>query len=192
MTVTNLRKVIVEKLFNARVDETVENIESFLPTGSTVLDLGAGTCVLTKLLRERGYTVKPVDIKNRSCYPDIICEIYDGEHLPFKKDQFTACILIAVLHHTPDPEVILKEAVRVSKRVIVYEDAVTNIFQRLYTYFIDSLLNKEFRGHPHTNKNDQEWKKLFNKMELKLIRTEYKKTWLFLYNPIYFLESYEK
>lgn len=184
----SLRKRIGEKLFGDGVGNTVNQIQSFLKLGDTLIDLGAGTCLFTKLLREDGYRVTPVDIKNRSYYPDIASLVYDGKHLPFTDQKFDVCILIAVLHHAPDPEVVLREAIRVSKRVIVYEDVVTNIFQRFYTYFLDSLLNKEFIAF-HTNKTDIQWKDLFKKLGVRLVRTEYKKSLLFLNNSIYFLEK---
>lgn len=185
----SLRKIIGEKLFGDTVHKTVDDIESFLESGNTIIDLGAGTCLFTKLLRERGFKVQPVDIKNRSYFSDISSQVYNGKNLPFKNNDFDVCLLIAVLHHTPDPAVVLAEAVRVSRKLIVYEDAVTNLAQRFYTYFIDSVLNKEFFGHPHTNKTDADWKELFATLGLKLVRTDYKKSWLFLYNPVYFLEK---
>lgn len=185
----SLRKAIGEKIFGARVEEIVDQIKSFLRLDDLIIDLGAGPCLFTKLLREQGYKVKPVDIKNRSYYENISSQIYDGKNLPFKNDDFDICLLIAVLHHTPHPERVLKEAIRVSTKIIIYEDVVTNIFQKLYTYFIDSVLNKEFFGHPHTNKTDKQWRRLFKKLGLKLVRVEYKKSWLFLLNLMYFLEK---
>ncbi len=184
----SLRKKISEKIFHDGVSETINQIRSFLEPGDTVIDLGAGTCLFTKLLRESGYSVTPVDIKNRSYFPDIVSKVYDGKHLPFKDQRFDVCILIAVLHHTPDPEVVLKEAVRISRKLVIYEDALTNNFQRFYTYFIDSVLNKELIA-PHTNKTDAEWQALFKKLGLSLVKINYEKNWLFLYNPIYFLEK---
>ena len=184
----NLRKKIGEKLFGDRVDTIINHILSFLKPGDTIIDLGAGTCLFTKLLRAGGHSVTPVDIKNRSYYPDIASTVYDGEHLPFTDETFDACILIAVLHHTPHPEAVLKEAVRVSKKLVIYEDAITNVFQRFYTYLIDSVLNKELIT-PRTNKTDAQWKILFKKIGLRLAKAKYEKSWLILHNPIYFLEK---
>lgn len=184
----SLRNKIGEKIFGNDVVEIVNQIMSFLKQGDTVIDLGAGTCLFTKLLREKGYVVTPVDIVNRSYYVNINSIIYDGQHLPFNDNKFNTCILIAVLHHTRNPEAVLKEAVRVSKKIVIYEDVITNVFQRYYTYFVDSVLNKELIAH-HSNKTDFEWQELFNNLGLKIVRKEYKKSWLFLSNPLYFLEK---
>lgn len=185
----NIRKSIGEKIFKAGVRQTVDEISRFLPKRGTILDLGAGTCLFTQLLQKKGYKVKPVDIRNRSYYPDIAPQVYNGTKLPFDDNAFAACMLIAVLHHTKDPKAVLKEAARVSKRLVIYEDVVTNPLQRWYTYCIDSLLNKEFFGHPHSNKTEAEWLRIFKKLDLQVIKVTHRKSWLFLQNPIYFLEK---
>ncbi|MDP3941683.1 MAG: class I SAM-dependent methyltransferase [bacterium] len=183
----SLRKKIGEKVFQDRVTQVATQICSFVGSDEKVLDLGAGTCLFTKLLKERGYRVTPVDIQNRSYYKHISSLVYDGEHLPFKSGKFDTCLLIAVLHHTPDPEVVLKEAMRVSNRLVILEETTTNIFQRYYTYIVDSFFNKDLAA-PHTNKTDEEWRKLFKRLGLKLVKTTSKNNWLFIHNPMYFLE----
>jgi len=72
----------------------------------------------------------------------------------------------------------LLEAKRVSKKIIIIEEIYTNIFNKYLTYFIDSLLNLEFIGHPHTNKTDKEWKLLFGQLGLKLTDAKYSRTFL--------------
>lgn len=184
----NLRKKINEILMSPNVNNIANYISSFVKPGDKIIDLGSGTGIYTKIFREKGYNVTPVDVKIRSKYSDIVISIYDGEHLSFKDNKFDVCFLIAVLHHTKDPEVVLKEAIRVSKKLVVYEDAITNIFQRYYTYLTDSFFNQEWIA-PHTNKTDAQWRVIFKKLGLRLVKTKYEKTWLFLQNPIYFLEK---
>lgn len=188
MIITNLRKVIGEKLFGNTVAEITNKIVPFLKPTDKIIDLGAGPCFYTKLLRGKGYSVQPVDIKNRSFYSEIEVIIYDGENLPFKDNEFDVCLLRSVLHHTPNPEVVLQEAIRVAKKLIIHENVVTNIFQRYYTYLIDCIMNKELI-EPHTNKTDKEWRLLFNKLKLDLVNTIDEKAWLFLQNKIYFLKK---
>lgn len=188
MIIANLQKVIGEKLFGNAVSESTSKMESFLELGDRILDLGAGTCLYTKLLKDKGYDVQAVDVKNRSYYPEIEVYVYDGEHLPFKDNEFDVCFLRSVLHHTPDPEVILKEAVRVSKKLIIHENVITNIFQRYYTYLIDCIMNKELI-EPHTNKTDKEWQLLFKKLKLKLVNIMDETALVFLQNKMYFLNK---
>jgi len=183
----NLRKCIGEKLFGNAVYHAASQMELFLTPADKIIDLGAGTCLFTKFLKDKGYNVKPVDIKDRSYYRNIKVYIYDGGHLPFKDNEFDVCILKSVLHHMPNPEVVLAEAVRVSRKLIIYENVVTNIFQRHYTYLIDCIMNKELI-EPHTNKTDKEWRLLFKKFRLDLVNVIDEKAWLFLQNKMYFLK----
>ena len=131
--ITNFRKAVGEKIFGNAISEVTSQIELFLKPRDKIIDLGAGNCRFTKLLKDKGYDVVPVDVKDRSYHPEIEVYVYDGVHLPFKDNEFDVCLLKSVLHHTPNPEVVLKEAVRVSKKLIIYENVVTNILQR-YLY----------------------------------------------------------
>ena len=190
MMITNLRKVIGERLFGNSVSKDTSQMEPFLKQKDKIIDLGAGHCLYTKLLKDKGYDVQPVDIENSSYYPEIEVYIYDGEHLPFKDNEFDVCLLRSVLHHTTNPEVVLKEAVRVSKKLIIYENVITNnIFQRYSTYLMDCIMNKELIGGPHANKTDKEWRLLFEKSELDLVNIIDRKAWFFLQDKIYFLKN---
>jgi len=184
-----LRAFIGETIFEPRVRWEVSRIAPFLPKGGSILDLGSGTGLFTKAFRRLGYRIKPVDIKNRSYYDGAPSKIYNGRNLPYKNNQFDAAILFAVLHHTLDPKAVLSEAARVSRKLVVCEDIVTNKLQRLYTYAIDSILNKEFIGHPHSNKSEKEWKKLFNNLGLKIVKVKRNKSYLFMHNSLFFLEK---
>jgi 2-polyprenyl-3-methyl-5-hydroxy-6-metoxy-1,4-benzoquinol methylase len=143
-----------------------ERLSRFYPAGANVLDIGSGNGALVKLLREQGLTVTPLDIQNKSAFEEIKPVLYDGEILPWESDQFDFVQMITVLHHTPDPENIIREAKRVGKKILILEDIYHNTAQKYLTFFADSLNNLEFRGHPHTNKTDREWKEVFQRNDL--------------------------
>lgn len=181
------RRLIGESLFENRVVSLVKRINLHLSSGDRILDLGAGTCLFTRHFQSQGYQVTPVDVTNRSYYPEIKPLIYDGKRLPFADNAFDACLLIGVLHHTPKPDAVLSEAARVSKKIFLHEDIYESLWQKYYTYFIDSLLNKQFFRHPHTNKNDRLWRQLFARLDLKLAHVDYYQDWGFIKNGDYFL-----
>jgi len=165
-------------------------VESFLPImqkKGKILDLGCGQCIHSKQLIDLGYNVTSVDVRARSKYPDIIPIIYDGKRLPFADNTFDTCLIIAVLHHTTNPELVLREALRVSRRLIIREDIYSNVFQKRYVYHLDSLLNKEFFRNPHSNKKDQEWRDLFKKLQLRVENADYFRSWGWLQNVDYCL-----
>ena len=50
---------------------------------------------------------------------------FDGEHLPFADGSFDAVILVDVLHHASDPLALMREALRVSRGLLVVKDVTT-------------------------------------------------------------------
>ena len=53
---------------------------------------------------------------------------------------------------------------------------------------MDSLVNLEFRGHPHTNRDDNQWKQTFHQMGLKVVAEDEFRTLIFFRQKIYVLE----
>lgn len=151
----------------------VKIILTFLKKSDKILDIGSGPCNICRILRERGYNITPIDVQNLSIVDNIRPLLYDSVKIPFNDNTFDVALILTVLHHTPDPVLIIKEAVRVSKKIIIIEDIYNNIPHKYLTYFFDSLTNFEFKGHPHTNKNDEQWKSTFNMLKLKLIDFKY-------------------
>lgn len=177
------------KIGLARDRQLVGLITPYLKGSINILDIGCGLCRITKILQDKGFKVTPIDVQNLSIMEDITPTIYDGKKLPFKNNSFDTALLLTVLHHTPDPEAILNEAKRVSKKIIIIEDIYKNTAHKYLTFALDSLINLEFFGHPHLNKDDDGWKKLFKKLNLKLKSAKYKKIWKVFSTATYFLEK---
>ena len=154
------------RLARWRVQEKLVEINGYLNSADRVLDVGAGNCILCQELSRRGYDVVPVDLENLSFVDEIVPIAYDGTTLPFGKDSFDIALLITVLHHTPDPDAVLTEVRRVARRIIVIEEIYENVFEKYFTYAIDSLFNLEFFSHPHSNRTDAEWRKAFQCLRL--------------------------
>jgi len=180
---------IIYKAGYARARDMVQKIQSFLDKKDLILDIGSGTCNICEILSNKGYKITPLDVQNLSFVDYMNPIIYDGTKIPFNDDKYDKSLILTVLHHTPEPEKILREAKRVSKRIIIIEDIYTNWLHKYVTYFFDSLLNLEFVGHPHTNKNDKQWKKTFEKLGLKLIDVKYNYSFLVFKHAIYYLEK---
>lgn len=182
-----LREKIIS-LSEARATKVANDMDKYLRPGNKILDIGAGNCNICEVLMKDNFIVTAADTKNLSLVKNIKPIICDGEDLPFGDNEFDVALLLFVLHHCCNPEKVLSEAARVSKQLIIMEDIYSSIFQKYLTIAIDSLLNQEFIGHPHSNKNDTEWKELFKNLGLALESSEYK-NWFLLKHVAYHLKK---
>lgn len=54
---------------------------------------------------------------------------------------------------------------------------------------MDSVLNREFFSHPHSNKTEAEWKIVFKKMDLRIVDQKTNNFWRFFTSGMYYLEK---
>lgn len=154
------------------------------------MDLGSGSGEIYRNLIGKGYEVVPMDVEDLSYTKEAEPVIYDSEQIPCEDNAFDVVLILTVLHHASNPEKVLKEAKRVSaEKIIVIEDIYSNWFHKYLTYFFDSLLNLEFKGHPHKNKSDEEWRKIFKDLDLELVEVKYEWSFIFLKHANYFLKK---
>ena len=121
------------------------------------LDVGCGLRPYEMYFPANSYVGVDIEASGRAPHLKAPDHYYDGRLLPFPDDSFDVALLITVLHHTKKPIEILKEAIRVAPRIIVMEDLYKNLLQKYLTFAMDSLLNLEFFGHPHTNMTQEQW-----------------------------------
>ena len=164
-------------------------IGKYLEQEYRVLDFGAGDCIISDAYRKKGYDVTPVDIEDISLVKGLDPVIFDGKQLPFEDDAFDLAMILTVLHHTSNPEEVLREAMRVSRRLVIVEDIFASRWGYRLTCFVDSLQNQEFGGHPHANKTDVEWKGLFGDFGLELVDAKYSRWVILLKQATYYLEK---
>ncbi|MBI5877587.1 MAG: class I SAM-dependent methyltransferase [Chloroflexi bacterium] len=128
-----------------------------------MLEIGAGDGhVADALRRATGAYLTLVDVVDYNRTP-LKLHTYDGQNLPFADRSFDYSLLVFVLHHTPDPLIVLREALRVARDgVVIVENHVEGRLRRPFTRAIDSI--PHFRwGVPvchHTNTAIQ-WSTLF-------------------------------
>jgi ubiquinone/menaquinone biosynthesis C-methylase UbiE len=101
-------------------------IKPHLLAGS-VLDLGCGDARLAQMLQQDGFTPQLADVYEN---PNVASTgmpfqlLGQSETVPFGDSQFDNTLLLTVLHHSDNPEQVLREAQRVTRpdgRVIVIE-----------------------------------------------------------------------
>jgi SAM-dependent methyltransferase len=100
-----------------------ERLIALLPRGASVLDVGCGDGTVSSLVlrHQPDISIHGIDILVQP-EAKIPVESYDGRVLPFDDKSFDVVSFIDVLHHTDDPTILLKEAKRVARKIIVLKD----------------------------------------------------------------------
>jgi SAM-dependent methyltransferase len=118
-----LGKVHETRIFPRRVERLAELLAQMIPPGASVLDVGCGDGLLDSLLlaRRPDIRVEGTDVLLRP-HSAIPVRQFDGSRLPYADRSFDTVLFVDVLHHTSDPMVLLREAVRVSGKSLVIKD----------------------------------------------------------------------
>ena len=118
-----LDAVHARSIYGRRIEVLARHLAELLPAGATVLDVGCGDGRLD--LAVRGHRpdlrIEGIDVLLR---PEtfIPVRLFDGAVIPHPDRSFDAVIFVDVLHHTPDPAVLLREAARVARRCVIVKD----------------------------------------------------------------------
>jgi methionine biosynthesis protein MetW len=102
-----------------------QTIESLLPEGCKVLDLGCGDGSLLAALRQKGITGQGIEINGelvKSCINkgiSVLQEDLDRGLADYKDDSFDFVILNKTLQATHKPLMVLQDALRIGKKVLV-------------------------------------------------------------------------
>ena len=118
-----LRAVHGHVVHSRRVHTLVEAISPLLDAGWKVFDVGCGDGSIAVHLTDKieGLTAFGFDVLERPSVA-IAVQRFDGKRIPAPDDSADAVLLVDVLHHTDDPEVLLREAFRVARRAVIIKD----------------------------------------------------------------------
>ncbi len=148
----------------ARAEFFVNEFKEVLPAQSQVLDIGGGWGFYAGPIERRGHHLTVLDVVKPALQKAPVV-VYDGGRFPFADKSFDVSLLVTMLHHVPEPEAIIREAGRVTRRfLIVVEDLYHHAFGRFWTGLRDRLYNFEFFGHPCQFRKKDEWVRLFAKL----------------------------
>lgn len=151
---------LTEFRWQMRAEKIAENISSLISADSSVLDIGSGSGNVAKeisLKTGAKFTLLDVIDWNVTDLPFIL---FNGKKIPFKDKEFDFALLMDVLHHSEDEELLIKEAIRVAKKIIILEEVHENIFMKIWANVIDNfqwfLFGMPLAFH---SRSEKQWKK---------------------------------
>ncbi|KKS80441.1 MAG: Methyltransferase type 11 [Candidatus Beckwithbacteria bacterium GW2011_GWA2_43_10] len=155
-------KTMFRKIVRKRSETVVNRIMPYIRNSNKIIDIGSGMGDVAGLIKAQGKNITPVDVAGFHGPRMIKTIIYDGKTLPFKNKSFDTALLLTVMHHTPDPEMVFKEATRVAKEIVVIETSYTTPLNRFLTIISDTIGNLRLEAFWGSYKTDKQWKKFFN------------------------------
>ncbi|WP_287584391.1 class I SAM-dependent methyltransferase [Candidatus Borrarchaeum sp.] len=161
-----------------RAKRSFELVADYI-VGEKILDLGAGDGLLAlEIKKQLKKEVVLVDIVDYN-YTDLPLILYNPEEkIPLADEEVGTTILYTVLHHASDPEHLLKEATRITKKRLVIIEGyieeddirVTNSF---FDWFYNRVIGDEDINVPLNFLRIKEWEKILKSHGFDIIETIY-------------------
>lgn len=110
-------------VYDRRMKVLASHLSVLLPPNARVLDVGCGDGMIDSLIMQYrpDVVISGIDVLARD-YTYIPVSVFDGKAIPYDTGSFDAVMFVDVLHHTDNPEIILREAKRVSRNWVLLKD----------------------------------------------------------------------
>lgn len=161
--------------------------QNWLKKGDSVLDIGCGNGIITKLLKDN-LAIKIIgsDIKNYLIH-DIPFIKIENNTLSSIKRKYDFAMLNDVLHHVPKnhQEKLISESLNTAKKILIFEAEPTFLGK-----MTDIILNKYHYGSldtPLSFRSANQWQRLFKKLNLKSYLIRARKPFWYPFSHIAFL-----
>lgn len=156
---------------NRRVRVLSRHLARALPHGARVLDVGAGDGLMSAMIMEQrpDVTIEGIDIQVRD-KTHIPVSTFDGISIPFADNAFDVVMFVDVLHHTNDPEVLLRDATRVARDAVILKDHTRNgLLAGTTLRFMDRVGNlRHDVPLPYNYWPRSRWEKTFERLGLQV------------------------
>lgn len=167
--IDSLSRAHARLVMSRRVEALAGNIAELIDRPGKLLDVGCGDGTVAALICQKvaGLTADGIDVMARpSCV--IPMKVYDGAVFPCAAQSYDYVLFTDVLHHTPDPLILLREAQRVARRAILVKDHLReSAWDDLILRFMDWVGN---RPHgvvlPYNYWSERQWRYAWSRLGL--------------------------
>ena len=167
-------KRILERLHgwyvvSRRVEVLARHFAELLPRNITALDVGSGD---GRLARRIGQLRSDVEIQGIDVIvredTQVPVGVFDGDRIPFDDNRFDAVILCDVLHHTPAPDRLLAESIRVCRSTLVVKDhTLSGLLACSTLRFMDRVGNRRHGvALPYNYWTQEQWDSAIDSLDL--------------------------
>lgn len=155
-------------IFGRRVRVLSEQLAALILPAARILDVGCGDGTLDLLItRHRpDVSIVGVDVLVRP-NTQIPVQPFDGTHIPYPDASFDAVMFVDVLHHTADPLLLLREAKRVGKMIMIKDHFREGLFAGARLRFMDWVGNAHHGvALPYNYWSRSEWSSALSQLGL--------------------------
>jgi SAM-dependent methyltransferase len=158
-------------VFGRRTRVLADHIADMLPPGARVLDIGCGDGTIDRLVKQRrpDVTIEGTDVLVRPA-THIPVKLFDGTQIPHPDRSFDVAAFVDVLHHTADPLVLLREAVRVGKIILIKDHFRAGLAAKARLRFMDWVGNAHHGvALPYNYWTQVQWASAFDQLGFRTI-----------------------
>jgi SAM-dependent methyltransferase len=146
-----------------------DHLAELIPRNARLLDVGCGDGLLAcMIIRKRpDIALRGIDVLIRA-QNYIPVTAFDGRVIPYADASFDVVMFVDVLHHTADPMILLREAVRVARKALVIKDHTRNGFLAGPTLRLMDRFGNARHGValPYNYWSQEEWFKAWETLDL--------------------------